>query len=273
MTAAPPRTQRVDPPSVPTGHIAVQAPPEVVAADGISGMLSSLLPMLGSVGSIVFVVLGNPNARAIMGAGMFLFASLGFVGVNGWRQRSKHEATVIGARREYLSYLSELRDNVRKAARQQRRNAAWNNPDPRALAVIAEEQTRVWERLPDHGDFMLARVGHCDQPLCLTLDPPETSPLAQLDPVAASAAHRFMVTHSTQHRIPLAVDLRSAARVEITGDEAEVRGLARAIISQLATFHSPEHLKIAILASESALPNWDWAKWLPHTHSSRGSRS
>src|SRR5665647_703196 len=101
---------------------------------------------------------------------------------------------------------------------------------------------------------MHARVGTCDQPLCLTLDPPETSPLAQLDPVAASAAHRFMVTHQTQHKIPLAVDLRSAARVQIAGDEAEGRSLARAIVSQVAAFHSPEHLKIAILANKATLP-------------------
>ena len=269
MTAALPHSQRMAPPTVPTGHVAVLPPPEITPSDGISSMLSSLLPMLGSVGSIVFIAMAQPNGRGMLAGGMFLVASLGFVGVNGWRQRSQHQAATVGSRREYLAYLADLRDTVRQAARQQRRSAEWNNPDPRALAVLAEERSRVWERQPDHGDFLYVRLGLSDQPLCLVLEPPETAPLAQLDPVAASAAHRFMVTHQVQHDIPLAIDLRSAARLEITGDEAEVRAMARAMVSHLAAFHSPEHLKIAVLAGRSALADWDWAKWLPHTQSTR----
>ncbi|WP_199425046.1 type VII secretion protein EccCa [Actinotalea solisilvae] len=272
MTAAPvggPSSTRIAPPAVPSGRIQVLPPPEITPNDGISGMLTTLIPMLGSAGSIVFVALSSPGPRGMIAAGMFLVASLGFVGVNGWRQRSQHQATVVGARREYLAYLGELRDTVRQAARAQRRRAHWDNPDPTALAVVAEERSRVWERQPDHEDFLRARVGLADQPLCLTLDAPETAPLAQLDPVAASAAHRFMVTHQTQHDVPVAVDVRSVARVEITGDEDDVRGLARALVSHLAAFHSPEHLRIAVIAAPSALPDWDWAKWLPHTHSTR----
>jgi S-DNA-T family DNA segregation ATPase FtsK/SpoIIIE len=267
MTAAPTQSQRLAPPAVPSGRVTVLPPPEITASDGVGGLLSSLMPMLGSVGSIVFIAMSQPGGKGMIAGGMFLVASLGFVVVNGWRQRSQRQAAVVGSRREYLAYLADLRDTVRQAAHAQRRNAQWNNPDPTALAAVAEERTRVWERQPDHGDFLYVRVGRSDQELCLTLDPPETPPLAQLDPVAASAAHRFMVTHEVQHEVPLAVDLRSAAHVEITGDEAEARALARAVVAQLATFHSPEHLRIAILAAPSALPEWDWAKWLPHTQS------
>jgi len=269
MTAAPAHGQRLAPPAVPTGRVTVLPPPEITPSDGMGGMLSSLLPMLGSVGSIVFIAASQPGGKSMVAAGMFLVASLGFVGVNGWRQRSQHQAAVVGSRREYLAYLAELRDTVRQAARQQRRNAQWNNPEPTALAAVAEERTRVWERQPEHADFMHARVGRSDQPLCLELEPPDTPPLAQLDPVAASAAHRFLVTHEVQHDIPLALDLRSAARVEITGEEADARALARAVVMQLATFHSPEHLRIAVLAAPAVLAEWEWAKWLPHTHSPR----
>lgn len=272
MTAAPVggASTRIGPPSVPTGRIQVLPPPEITPSDGINGMLTTLIPVLGSAGSIVFVALASPGPRGMIAAGMFLVASLGFVGVNGWRQRSQHQATVVGARREYLAYLGELRETVRRAARAQRTRALWDNPEPTALPAVAEERSRVWERRPEDEDFLRARIGLADQPLCLTLDPPETAPLAQLDPVAASAAHRFMVTHQTQHDVPVAIDVRSVARVEITGDEEEVRGLARAVVSHLAAFHSPEHLRIAVVASPEALADWDWAKWLPHTHSTRG---
>ncbi|NKY12329.1 type VII secretion protein EccCa [Cellulomonas hominis] len=269
MSIAPQQGTRLEPPAVPDGQVVLQPPPEIQASDGISGMLANAIPMLGSVGSIVFVAMNQPGPRGYIAAGMFLLASLGFVGVNGWRQRSQHQAQVVGARREYLAYLADLRTSVRQAANAQRRAAEWTSPDPRALAAVAEERTRVWERRPAHDDFLAARVGVGAQPLCLDLEAPQTPPLAQLDPVAASAAHRFLVTHRVQQGVPLAFDVRSVARVEVTGPAPESRALARALVAQLATFHAPEDLQVAVVAGDAALPEWDWVKWLPHAHSTR----
>jgi S-DNA-T family DNA segregation ATPase FtsK/SpoIIIE len=269
MSIAPQQGTRLEPPAVPSGQVVLQPPPEITPSDGVSGMLANAIPMLGSVGSIVFVAMNQPGPRGYIAAGMFLLASLGFVGVNGWRQRSQHQAQVVGARREYLAYLADLRSSVRQAAGAQRRAAEWSSPDPRALAAVAEERTRVWERRAAHDDFLTARVGVGAQPLCLELEAPQTPPLAQLDPVAASAAHRFLVTHRVQQGVPLAFDVRSVARIEVTGAAGETRALARALITQLATFHAPEDLQVAVIAGDAALPEWDWVKWLPHAHSTR----
>lgn len=269
MSIAPQQGTRLEPPAVPSGQVVLQPPPEIQPSDGVSGLLANAIPMLGSVGSIVFVAMNQPGPRGYIAAGMFLLASLGFVGVNGWRQRSQHQAQVVGARREYLAYLADLRSSVRQAASAQRRAAEWTSPDPRALPAVAEERSRVWERRPQHDDFLHARVGVGTQPLCLDLEAPQTPPLAQLDPVAASAAHRFLVTHRVQQGVPLAFDVRSVARIEVTGAASESRALARALVAQLATFHAPEDLQVAVIADDTALPEWDWVKWLPHAHSTR----
>ncbi|MEV7799104.1 type VII secretion protein EccCa [Microbacterium foliorum] len=258
---------RLAPPRVPSGKLPVQAPPELQPNDGGMGILGSLLPMLGSVGAIVMVTMSNQSVTGLLTGGMFLLSSLGFVAVNGWRQRSQRQAATLGARREYLAYLTELRQTVRVAARQQRRAANWHLPAPSALPYIAEERTRVWERGMNDPDFLSVRVGTSDQPLCVSLEAPELPPLAQLDPVAASAAHRFMLTHELQKNLSLGITLRDYARVEITGDETESRGLARAMLLHLATMHDPDTVQIVIAADAAVLPQWEWAKWMPHTHS------
>jgi S-DNA-T family DNA segregation ATPase FtsK/SpoIIIE len=260
---------RLAPPRVPSGKIAVQAPPELAPSDGGGNLLSSLLPMVGSIGAVVMVAISNAGITGILTGGMFLLSSVGFVAVNGWRQRAQRQAGVLGSRREYLAYLTDLRQTVRVAAKQQRRAANWANPAPSALTYLAEERTRVWERSPDDADFLFVRVGVSDQPLCVTLEAPELPPLAQLDPVAASAAHRFMLAHETQKNLPIAVPLQDYSRLQVTGDEEDVRSLARAILLHTATMHDPENLQIAIIADESTLAQWEWAKWLPHTHSRR----
>ncbi|TPW77845.1 type VII secretion protein EccCa [Schumannella soli] len=266
------RGPRLAPPRVPSGTVQVQPPPELAPSEGAGGVLMSALPMLGSIGSIVMITFSQQNATGLITGGMFLLSSLGFVAVNGWRQRSQRAASVLENRREYLAYLKELRDTVRTAARQQRRHGNWVNPAPSVLPFMADERTRVWERSGGDDDFLHTRIGVADQPLCITLEAPDLPPLAQLDPVAASAAHRFMLTHEVQPRLPLAVDLGDYARVEVTGaDEEAVRSLARSMVLGLATLHDPESLQIAVLAGPAQLPLWEWTKWLPHTHSVRSS--
>ena len=44
------------------------------------------------------------------------------------------------------------------------------------------------------------------------------------------------------------------------------------MICSAAAFQSPEHLAIAVLASEDSLAQWDWVKWLPHALSRTGLR-
>ncbi|TPW76742.1 type VII secretion protein EccCa [Schumannella sp. 10F1B-5-1] len=264
------RAPRLAPPRVPSGTVQVQPPPELVPSEGAGGMLMTALPMLGSVGGIVMIGFSQQNVTGLIMGGMFLLSSLGFVAVNGWRQRAQRAAQVLENRREYLAYLKELRDTVRTAARQQRRHGNWVNPAPSALPFMADERSRVWERSIGDPDFLQTRIGVSDQPLCITLEAPELPPLAQLDPVAASAAHRFMLTHEMQPRLPLAVGLGDYARVEVTGaDEESVRSLARSMVLGLATSHEPESLQIAVLAGPQQLALWEWTKWLPHTHSAR----
>lgn len=261
---------RLAPPTVPSGRIVLQPPPELVPNEGGSGILTSLLPMLGSVGAIVMVTISNAGPTGFLIGGMFLLSSLGFVAVNGWRQRSQRNAQVLGSRREYLAYLAELRETVRVAARKQRRHGGWITPAPAALPFIAEERSRVWERESSDEAFLLTRIGTSDQPLSISLEAPELPPLAQLDPVAASAAHRFMLTHEIQHGMPLGLPLAAYARLEVVGPEEEtVRALARAIVAGAATLHDPEDVIVAILAGPAQLPEWEWAKWLPHAMSSR----
>ena len=270
MTVTLRRGPRLTPPEVPTGRIVMQPPPEIKPSEGSSGLLMNLLPALGSIGSIVFVAASSPGPKGYLAAGMFLIASLGFVGVNGWRQSQQHKAEVLEARREYLAYLSEVRDTIRTAADRQRRHLTWVHPEPANLAAVAEERSRVWERAPDDEDHLTVRVGRAAQPLCITLEPPDTPPMVQLDPVAASALHRLLSTHRMQPDLPAAVDLREFARVEVTGDQEEpVRALARAMVLQAVTMHAPDELVVAVVAAPSALPAWEWVKWLPHTRSDR----
>ncbi|WP_336659088.1 type VII secretion protein EccCa [Leucobacter sp. USHLN153] len=263
-------SSRLAPPRVPSGNVTLQAPPEIEPADGGSSLLTSALPMLGSVGAIIMVSVSNAGPTGWITGGMFLISALGFVFVNGWRQRASRQASMLSARREYLAYLRELRETVRTAAKAQRRERNWRYPAPETLSFLVEDGTRVWERDPHGEDHLAVRIGTSEQPLCLTLVAPELPPIADLDPVATTAAHRFLITHETQPDLPSYLRLTHYRSLQLVGDDIErIRGLARSIVSHAAALQSPEDLQIVIAASPESLPHWEWAKWLPHVQSAR----
>ncbi len=273
MTTTTLRGGRRDEPELPTGQLKLQPPPELEQAEGASSVLMNAIPMLGSLGSIVLVATMNTgsgsSARQYIAAGMFLFATLGFVIVQIDRQRKQRTQQVSGSRTDYLRYLASVRETARDAAVQQRRALTWHHPSPASLPAIAEERTRLWERTTADPLFMQVRYGVCNQPLSLQLVPPESSPIDQVDPAAASALHRLLVVHRVQPDLPAAIDLRSFDFVEVCGDEEPARAAARALICSATTFHSPEHLVVAVLTTEESLAEWDWLKWLPHGLSAR----
>jgi S-DNA-T family DNA segregation ATPase FtsK/SpoIIIE len=160
--------------------------------------------------------------------------------------------------------LSQIRVQVRKSAEKQRESLAWRHPDPNGLWSVAMSG-RLWERRAAHGDFAEVRIGTGTQRLALQISPVSSKPISDLEPLSARALRRFINAHSTVANLPTSLFLRGFSTVKFSGDISVVRAMTRAMLAQLATFHSPEDLRIAVCASQDRAELWDWVKWLPHS--------
>ena len=254
----------------------MQAPPEIEDDESSSGVLTSAIPMLGSLGSVaVMATMGSPTSagqeRSLLAAGMFLVATVAFVLAQLDRQRTTRLRRADTARTAYLRHLGTVRAIARQAAAQQRAAMVWRHPDPASLPSLAEERSRVWERTVTDSEFLQVRYAVCSQPLSLDLVAPDSAAVERVDPAAAAALHRLLAVHRVQPNLPATVDLRAFDRIEICGAAEAARSLARAMICSAAVFQSPGHLAIAVLASEETLAEWDWVKWLPHARSGHQS--
>src|SRR4051794_37774146 len=169
------RGGRLDEPEMPHGQLQLQPPPQIEQAEGASGVMMNAIPMLGSLGSIVLVATMSGAAaggRQYIAAGMFLFATLGFVVVQIDRQRKQRIQQVTGTRTEYLRYLANVRQLAREAGEQQRRALTWHHPEPAALPAVAEDRTRVWEHGSGDQQFLHVRYGVWPPPPPPRLPPP-----------------------------------------------------------------------------------------------------
>ncbi|OLF17629.1 type VII secretion protein EccCa [Actinophytocola xanthii] len=259
------RPSREQPPEMPSGELSLQEPPalpETVGRDIMSALMMLPMTLFGGVFMLLYIAPNNPVLGLTMFGAMLLMGLLMFL-VQMARGGTERRGRMQGERRDYLRYLGQVRAQVRDAATRQREALAWRHPDPNGLWSIAMTG-RLWERRAAHGDFAEVRIGTGEHRLAIPITPLSTKPVADLEPLSARALRRFINAHGTVANLPTSLFLRGFAKVRFGGDEDAIRGLARAVLCQLVTFHSPEDLRVAVCAEPGRVHLWDWVKWLPH---------
>ncbi len=265
------RPPRRPAPQIPAGELPVEAPPEIPAGTGGRWQqMLMVLPMLGGTVAMAMMFGRGGGAYSYVVGGMFGLSSLAML-VTTWGSASgsPKKSEMMAARREYLRHLTTLRRQVRQTVTRQRAGLYYRHPDP-ALLWSTVDSHRVWERRPTDPDFAVVRVGVGPQTLATPLVPPVTRPLEELEPMTAGALRRFLDAYSVVPDLPVAVSLRSFARIFVRGTptgpagSAEAQALVRAMLTQLAVFHAPDELLVAVCAGPERRGAWEWVKWLPH---------
>lgn len=260
------RTARLAAPRRPGGEVHLEPPPEIPRT--IPGnVLMKALPVVmivASVGMMAFMMEATKNPTSLMMGGMMLIGTVGMMaGGGGGKSGGAKKAEMNEDRKDYLRYLGQMRDRAREATLEQRAEREWVHPDPQALWSIATSR-RMWERRPADGDFMHLRVGRGSQRLDTRLVPPQTGPVEELEPIATLALRRFVRAHSIVPELPVSIAVRSFAAISLTGEPDRIRALGRAMLCQLAAFHTPDDLLIAVVSGRRTRQAWEWVKWLPH---------
>jgi S-DNA-T family DNA segregation ATPase FtsK/SpoIIIE len=272
------RLPRRPAPDIPAGELAVDAPPEIPPATNARWQqVMQMLPMLaGTVATALLFAGKSGGTYSYIVGGIFGISTLGMLATS-WSNSGPKKSEMMAARREYLRHLAMLRKRVRETADRQRTGLFYRHPDPDRLWSTVDSH-RVWERRTGDGDFGIVRVAVGAQTLATPLIPPMTRPLEDLEPMTAGALRRFLDAYSVVPDLPVAVSVRGFARVYVRGASADrggggrvtpataeaARGLVRAMIGQLAVFHAPDDLLIAVCTSPERRDEWEWAKWLPH---------
>ncbi|WP_127500462.1 type VII secretion protein EccCa [Actinoplanes solisilvae] len=259
------RPPRQPGPEAPDGEIELQEPPLMAEEAPLDfRSFAMIVPMGLGMGAMMamFGLFSRAPIMYVMGgamAGGMLLVGVMQIGKSAAERKRK----MRGERRDFLRYIAQLRKQARAAAALQREHVLWNNPQPDWLwSVVAG--SRLWERRPSHDDFGRVRIGLGRQSAVLKFVPPTTKPIEDLEPLSSISLRRFSEAYRTVGGIPVSVGLRSFSSIELEGDAEPAIDLVRAMLAQLVTFHGPDEVRVAVLASEAHRGPWDWVKWLPH---------
>ncbi|MFI0538627.1 type VII secretion protein EccCa [Streptomyces sp. WSLK1-3] len=251
---------------MPEGELTLQEPPTLPETVPDTSAVWTYLPMAMMSVSMMLVFIrpgGTSSVFSYLALGMMVLASGAMMVGQVMRKSGERKQRLHGERRDYLRYLTQTRAKVQRAVIEQQQALAWRHPAPVALRSLVRT-TRLWERRPKDDDFGEVRIAVGEQQLSMRLSPLSTKPVEDLEPLSAHALRRFVRAYSTVPDQPIGLYLRSWSRVLLRGDEDAVRSLVRAALCQLAMFHAPEDLWIALCVSDERRGEWEWAKWLPH---------
>ncbi|MFG1627286.1 FtsK/SpoIIIE domain-containing protein [Kribbella sp. NPDC049227] len=160
---------------------------------------------------------------------------------------------------QYIRQLAEYHDRLRKVEQdafdslvEERGARRRDCPDPASLLLFANgPRARLWERRPQDPDWLVVRIGTADVPSAVTVKDP--SRMQHEGPM-----------HWTAPDVPAVVPLAKTGVVGIAGSAEMRRAVARSIVIQLATMHSPANLRMAVITTPGQRENWTWSPWLPH---------
>ncbi|MEP6853651.1 MAG: FtsK/SpoIIIE domain-containing protein, partial [bacterium] len=200
--------------------------------------LAAALPAVAGVAVAWYVGNAQFLAFALLSPVMMLGSALGerLTGRRGRRRARGEFRRLEAARRDEVQHLLQSEITARHSAR----------PDAAETAHIAgTPSARIWERRRGDADFLQVRLGLGPQDASLVVRRgTATEPPVRLDAV------------------PIAVDLREP--LGICGPAPVTRSLARWLLCQLATLHSPGDVTVVAVLTDAAATGWEWLRWLPH---------
>ncbi|MCU0513494.1 MAG: AAA family ATPase [Anaerolineae bacterium] len=267
------RPPRLSPPALPEEAVDLPAPPQPPPLPEQS-ILITILPVLGIGVMAVFYVLraagDTGSSAAFFAVPMMLLAVFtigGTILAQRWRRREYQKRRAEND----LNYLRLLdRKRVRLQAVQDVQLALLETAYPAPAALLKRAFTpddRLWERRPADDDFLHFRVGVGRVPSGVAVH----TPGVELDSPLLDRALSLADSYRFLPDAPVVIGLQPEASCGVCGPRSATLALLRAILCQLALTHAPGELQIHLIAPESARPDWRWLKWLPHTHSPRGT--
>jgi S-DNA-T family DNA segregation ATPase FtsK/SpoIIIE len=258
------RPARIIAPVVREQKMPLAAPPQKPNSGGAATWLYILLPLLSSISMAAYMVTYGKPWLVVLGI-TFVVVSVGVTFTVRWQMRSTNRRTRDRQRERYEEYLTGIRKQARAATAQRRFANAFSQPSPERLWAIADGRRRVWERRSADEDFLKLRIGVGEGAPALQVSrSTRVDPMAEYDQFSERLADSLVKQHAKTSGQPAWLDLANSGVVSLLGPRERTRGLARALLTQLAVLHAPDDVTVAVCADGN--DGWEWTKWLPHTH-------
>lgn len=165
---------------------------------------------------------------------------------------------------KYLAYLDHVRDEIKRKCKEQSDILSENFVSPEECANrIAEESTKLWERVNGQSDFLRLRLGLGNLPLDAEIKYPEKK-FTMDDDNLQDAMFSLGSEPKQLNNVPISVSFVDHMTVGIHGEYSQTTNMLKSLVLQMISLHSYDELKIMLITDESDASEWNFIRPIPH---------
>ena len=139
------------------------------------------------------------------------------------------------------------------------------------LCFISLKSRSLWERNVNHLDFLTVRLGQGEMPSPNQIKIPKER-FSLIDDSLVEEPQKIRDEYSILKDVSVCISLRTHNLVGVIGDTQETcNKIAQLLAVQTAAYHSYTDVRMAFIFDEKEMPDYEFAKWLPHTWNEDGS--
>ncbi len=218
-------------------------------------------------------------APLAMGAAMFLIPGAGirtgliFVALSPIIMIGTFIDQLVRSRRQYRQDVENFRANLVRVRQDLARAHERDRSDLLTIYPSVEDAWNgavrlgsvLWWRRPEHPEFLQVRLGLGGVPaLTVPKRASAADGVAEFEQQLSELESEFAMLDD----VPVVADLRSCGSLGLCGSRTVLDGVARGVVVELISMHSPAEVSVVCLTSRSGVGRWEWLQWTPHTSSS-----
>lgn len=176
------------------------------------------------------------------------------------KQRQEYESRRT---RLYTAYLNQKAAEIQNVRFLELKDLKENNPDAEELSEILKRKHRMWERRPLDADFLKLRIGSGPQPLKSELSYPKKS-FGMDEDVLMRYMFQLAEQDYSLENAPAAIDFFENFICGFRGSIEDRIEMFLSLLFKLSYLHSPEEVRVVILAEPEMLDRFPAVRYLPH---------
>lgn len=246
---------------VPREEIVIDSPPEKAKMPN-NNIIITLIPLVGTI-IITMLMSSNQGKSGVYSVIMVVLAGvttlLAYVMqvVNTKKQQFKRYKTY----KEYVKDRESLIINKRELMINSIKEM--NPESEECIRFLEEFNRRIWERTPDHEDFLNVSIGKGEGELTFNIKVPDKSVEIDKDKLKDDP-RKLKDVYGKIEDIPIFLNLLKDYPVGIYGNRPYTIEFIKNILIKISTLHYYEDVKIAVIHPKEEEEQWNWVKWLPH---------
>ena len=227
----------------------------------IGPSMTMVMPMLVSA-----IAMGRNNilaSMAMVGTSSALAVTWGLL-----NRRHRDKQAILNEEHRIAvckQYYAEMEETLDTSVRRERSRLLYNYLSVQeCLALPAANDTKLWERLPSHQDFLSLRLGLGESPLPgnITIPKPQIS---LVDDPLRNEPQRLYDKFSIMQHVPILMNIPEHPIIGIL-EPRDMPYLLESMIVQATAGQSYHDIRVVVIHDANGDEEWRWAKWLPHVY-------